>query len=521
VPSWKGLASLGDVRLARLFGPEHGVDGGAIYMEAIGDAVHPPTGLPVVSLYGNSSETLKPRREHLADLDALLFDVADVGARYYTYIWTMFLAMQACAEAGVRFVVCDRPNPIGGAVEGTPQEADYLSFVGLYPISVRHGMTSGEMARLLVAETGLDLDLHVSPVTRWARETSFEATGLPWVPPSPNMPTVATAFVFPGMCLLEGTNLSEGRGTTRPFEMFGAPWLSAPDLSEALNAVALPGVSFLPAHFRPQFEKHAGETCAGAMLFVTDRARFRPFETGLRVIETARRLAPRQFRWRTEPYEFDRRPAVDLLTGSRRFRELLDAGEDIGPEIARHGAGAKDFQRRREPFLLYADRRPAAVAFVGGHNAGKTTLLVDLVPRLKALGLTVGAIKHTSKDAEDDLPGKDSYRLAASGARVCAFATPERTTARRFGEEEELSEILAREFAECDLVLIEGYKTLPVPKIEVSRGGAPRPAVAGAGARISERAAEGDIPTYAFEDLEGIVKEVLRLAGLDRPFARV
>jgi uncharacterized protein YbbC (DUF1343 family) len=237
------------------------VDGGAIYMEAVGNAIHPPTGLPAVSLYGATWDSLRPRFEDLAGLDALVFDVADVGARYYTYNWTMMLAMEACAQAGLRLVVCDRPNPIGGAVEGAPQEEEYLSFVGMYPVPVRHGMTTGEMARFLAQEKGLDVDLVVSPVSGWARDMEFSRTGLPWVSPSPNIPTPATALVYPGMCLLEGTNLSEARGTTRPFEMFGAPWLSAGAFADALNGLDLPGVSFVPVHFRPMFDKHAGETC--------------------------------------------------------------------------------------------------------------------------------------------------------------------------------------------------------------------------------------------------------------------
>ncbi len=517
IPSWKALHELPDAKLVRLFGPEHGVDGGAIYMEAVGSTTHAATGLPSVSLYGRTAESLKPRREDLQDLDALVFDVADVGARYYTYIWTMLLSMEACAEAGARFVVCDRPNPIGGAVEGAPQDPDHLSFVGLYPLSVRHGMTAGEIARLLAAEKKMDVDLIVSPVTGWARDTDYEATGLPWVSPSPNIPSPLTALVYPGMCLLEGTNLSEGRGTTRPFELFGAPWLSAATFVEALNALALPGVQFIPTHFRPMFDKHAGETCAGALLHVTDRATYRSFETGLRIIEAARRLAPGDFRWRTEPYEFDPRPAIDLLTGSPRYREAVDAGRDLRAEIERHDRGADEFCRRREPHLIYPDRRPAVVAFVGAHNAGKTTLIVNLVPRLKALGFTVGTIKHASKDAEDDVPGKDSHRHAASGATVSVFATPHRLTSRALGAEARFDELLAHEFSGCDIVLIEGYKSLPVPKIEVMRASVSRPPVGAVQARISDRPEPGDVPTFRFEDLDRIIALVLRMAGLDRP----
>lgn len=516
VPSWKALAGLAAGKLARLFGPEHGVDGGALYMESVGHAVHPVTGLPVVSLYGSSIESLKPRPESLKDLEALVFDVADVGARYYTFVWTMMLAMEAAAEAGLRFVVCDRPNPIGGAVEGAPQDEGFLSFVGLHPLPVRHGMTAGELARLFAAEKRLSLDLVVCPADGWARAMPFAETELPWVPPSPNMPTVETALVYPGMCLLEGTNVSEGRGTTSPFLQFGAPWLDSLRLAAALNELRLPGVTFLPTHFRPAFDKHAGATCGGARLVLTEAAAFRSFETGLRVVETARRLAPKDFRWRTEPYEFDPRPAIDLLTGSDRFRRIADAEEDLAPEIARHDAGGEAFLARRAPHLSYPGSRPAVLAFVGGHNAGKTRLVAALVPKLAARGLKVGTIKHTTKDAEDDVAGKDSYVHARAGAAVGAFVTPERTTVRRFGPEEPFDRVIGRAFAGCDLVLVEGYKSLPVAKVEVTRQGIPRPAVPGPVLRVGDGAPPDGVPTLAADDLDGIAAAVLRIAGLAR-----
>ena len=519
IPTWQALL-WSEAKLARLFGPEHGVDGSALYMEAVGNATHAASGLPAVSLYGRSVETLRPRPEHLEGLDAIVFDVADVGSRYYTYNWTMLLAMEACAAAGVRFIVCDRPNPLGGEVEGAPQDPEFLSFVGLHPVSVRHGMTTGELARLVLAETKLDLDLEVVPAIGWARAMPYEETGLPWVPPSPNIPSVATARVYPGMALLEGTNLSEARGTTKPFEMFGAPWLSPPALSGALEALGLPGVSFLPVYFRPEFEKHAGVVCGGAAMHVTEPDRFRGFETGLRVIETARQLDTAEFRWRKEPYEFDPRPAVDLLSGSARFRETLDAGAVLSEEIARHRAGAEGFRKRREPYLIYPERRPAVVSFVGGHGAGKTTLLVELVPRLTALGLRVGVIKHSSKDAEDDVPGKDSQRLAASGAAVSAFVTPARATVRRLEDEKRIQDLIRRDFSDCDLVLVEGYKSLDFPRIEVARRGAPRPEIAGAMARVSDQDFGDATPTFSFGDHDGIIRDVLRAAGLDRPGAR-
>jgi molybdopterin-guanine dinucleotide biosynthesis protein MobB len=509
VPAWRALFDRKDLRLAKLFGPEHGVDGGAVYMEAVTDAVHAPTGLPVVSLYGAVAASLRPSPEELEGLDALVFDIPDVGSRYYTYNWTMLLAMEACAAYGLRLVVCDRPNPLGGGLEGAPQEPGFLSFVGLHPIPVRHGLTTGELARLLRAERGFDVDLIVVPMEGWARAMPFGATGLPWLPPSPNIPTLESARVYPGMCLLEGTNVSEGRGTTRPFEVFGAPWLSPLAVVDALNARALPGVRFAPTHFRPMFEKHAGSTCAGAQILVTDPEAYRAFETGLRVIETVSRLAPGEFSWRLEPYEFDERPAVDSLSGSDRFRRMVSAGEDLAPEIARHDAAAREFAARRAPFTLYPERRPAALAFVGSHNSGKTTLLTALIPRLVAAGLRVGALKHTGKDFEDDTVGKDSQRLSAAGARVTAFVTPARTSVRRFGAGEPVEAILEREFPDCDVVLVEGFKGSTLPMVEVRRRGVDPVPIANPILRVADEDPGDGVATYASSRLDDIQARLL------------
>ncbi len=249
---------------------------------------------------------------------------------------------------------------------------------------------------------------------------------------------------------------------------------------------------------------------------MTDRAAFRPFQTGLRVIEAARKAGPLEFRWRTEPYEYDDRPAIDLLTGSPRYRETVESGESLRAEIARHFEGARQFRTRREAHLLYPDRKPAVVAFVGGHDSGKTSILVELVPRLKAKGIVVGTIKHTTRDVDDDEAGKDSQRHAAAGAAVAALVTPGRTTSRRFGEEETFAEVISREFGACDLVLVEGYKSLPIPKIEVIRTGIPRPEVIEPVARISDGPFQGSVPTLSFGDWDAIVATVLHAAGLDR-----
>jgi uncharacterized protein YbbC (DUF1343 family) len=267
----------------------------------------------------------------------------------------MMLCMEAAAEAGLGFVVLDRPNPIGGVlVEGPALRPGFESFCGLHDLAVRHGMTVGELALLFQAERKLALDLEIVPCEGWRRTASFRETGLPWVFPSPNMPTPETALVYPGMCLLEGTNLSEGRGTTRPFELFGAPWLDARRLAEDLARERLPGVLFRPASFVPTWDKHAGVRCHGVELHVSDPARFRPFRTGLAAVLHARRQDPARFAWRTEPYEFVSGVlAFDLLCGSAREREGIEAGATTG-ELGRGFAPEeRAFARRRAPYLLY------------------------------------------------------------------------------------------------------------------------------------------------------------------------
>jgi uncharacterized protein YbbC (DUF1343 family) len=350
------LAAAPDVTLAALFGPEHGVRGEAQYMQPVTSAVDSRTGVPVHSLYGSSFESLRPQPDWLAGLDVVLFDIQDVGARYYTYLATMALAMEACARAGVAFVVLDRPNPLGGVlVEGNHVGPGFRSFVGLYDVPARHGLTAGELARLLEAEQRWGTDLTVVPCEGWTRGMAWSDTGLHFIPPSPNMPTVDTALVYPGMCLLEGTNLSEGRGTCRPFEQFGAPFLSAPALVQALGALRLPGLAVRPVSFTPTFDKHRGLSCAGAFLHVVDKAAFRPVRTGLAAVATARALAPADFGWRADAYEFVAgTPAFDLLCGTDAVRGALEAGAAF-PEAAKLLDDASDaFLQRRQPYLLYA-----------------------------------------------------------------------------------------------------------------------------------------------------------------------
>ncbi len=343
------------LRLAALFGPEHGVRGDAQYMAAVGDGIDRRTGVRVHSLYGNSAESLRPADRTLRGLDALVFDIQDIGARYYTYQATMLFCMEAAARAKLPFFVLDRPNPIGGrAVEGPALRPGFESFCGVHDVAVRHGLTVGELAAMYREERGLDLALTVIPCRGWRREMFQRETGFPWVFPSPNMPTPETALVYPGMCLLEGTNLSEGRGTTRPFELFGAPWIDAERLAEALAADRLPGVRFRPVRFVPTWDKHAGAKCHGVEVAVTDREAFRPFRTGVACIAAARAQNPRRFRWRTETYEFVKRvPAFDLLCGSAREREALERGGEWRRLAAEWSREERAFLKRRSRHLRY------------------------------------------------------------------------------------------------------------------------------------------------------------------------
>lgn len=345
------------VELAALFGPEHGVRGDAQYMAAVGEERDPRTGVRAFSLYGETVSSLRPTAAQLEGLDALVFDVQDVGTRFYTYQATMMLCLEAAAEAGLAFVVLDRPNPIDGvSVEGPRLRPGFESFCGLHDLAVRHGMTVGELALFFRAERSLDVELTVVHAHGWRRTQRFRETGLPWVFPSPNMPTPETALVYPGMCLLEGTNLSEGRGTTRPFELFGAPWLDGARLAEALAGEQLPGAGFRPVSFVPTWDKHAGTRCHGVELFVTDPARFRPFRTGLACVVAARRQDPKRFAWRTEPYEFvEGIPAFDLLCGSAREREAIEAGASTAELAKAFVAEERAFERRRRSYLVYEE----------------------------------------------------------------------------------------------------------------------------------------------------------------------
>jgi uncharacterized protein YbbC (DUF1343 family) len=347
------LANAPGVTLAALFGPQHG-----FRSDLQDNMIETPHGddrarrVPVYSLY---SETREPTAEMLKGLDFLVIDLQDIGTRIYTYVYTMANCLRACARHGVRAVVCDRPNPIGGArVEGPMLRDGWTSFVGQFPIPMRHGMTIGELARLFNEHFGIGTELDVVPMEGWRREMYFDQTGLPWVMPSPNMPTLDSAIVFPGAVLFEGTNISEGRGTTRTFELIGAPWIDGERLAEAMNRRNLPGVRFRPVFFEPTFQKHAQKTCGGCQIHVLDRAAFEPVASGVALLEEFRRQNPGRFGWKPPPYEYEHeRLAIDLLFGSDALRQGLEAGRSADQISGSWDADVRAFQPTRERYLLY------------------------------------------------------------------------------------------------------------------------------------------------------------------------
>jgi uncharacterized protein YbbC (DUF1343 family) len=340
------------VRLVRLFAPEHGLWGAAQDHAAIANARDPVTGLAVISLYGAKRE---PTAAMLAGLDVLVVDLQDIGSRYYTFQWTLALALRACARAGVAVVVLDRPNPLGGTiVEGNLPDPAFASFVGLYPLPARPGLTLGEVAAWLARAHGLRPRLSVVGMRGWRRAMLWEDTGVPWVAPSPNMPTPDTARVYPGGCLIEGTNLSEGRGTTRPFEWVGAPFLDAHRYAGALERLGLPGVRFRPVRFRPTFHKWARRLCGGVQVHVEHRGRFKPFLTGLALLAVARQQSPRRFAWRRPPYEFEfKRLPIDILLGTDTVRRRLERGATLAELERGWLKELSSWTRRRAGFLMY------------------------------------------------------------------------------------------------------------------------------------------------------------------------
>lgn len=342
----------GQVNVVAVFGPEHGFRGTAQAGGSEGNYTDPRTGLPVYDAYGADAAKLAMLLRK-ASVEQLVFDIADVGVRFYTYIWSMYTAMQAAAQSRVPFVVLDRPNPLGGSAFGPRLDPHYASGVGMLPIALQHGMTVGELARMfdreyLPGSVGTSLaHLEVIPAEGWARNEPFTSTGLPWVPPSPNMPSPDTAVVYPGTGMFEGTLLSEGRGTARPFEIIGAPGIDW-RWAEALNAARLPGLRFRETYFVPTFSKFANVTCGGVQLHQDpDSANgFDPIRTAVTMIVTAKRLYPQVFGWRPDLW-------IDKLFGSDRLRTMIDAGADTDAIVATWEAELSDFRRQREPYLLY------------------------------------------------------------------------------------------------------------------------------------------------------------------------
>ncbi len=349
------LAARG-IPIRRIFAPEHGLHATAQDMIAWDGQ---DDRIAVVSLYGTAAESLRPRRELLADLDIVLFDIADVGARYYTYQATLGYIMEASVGTGCRIIVLDRPNPIDGAtVEGNVVEPGFESFVSAYPLAVRHGMTMGELATFFRDDLGIDAIIEVARCEGWERHQYLDDTDVPWVYPSPNMPTLETAILYPGMCLIEGTNLSEGRGTTRPFHLVGAPFLDAVAFTRLCRVGAadagLSGAAFRPATFEPRFQKFAGQTCHGVEITVTARHALESFLLGLVVIEAALRAAPRDFAWRTETYEFVDHPiAIDLLCGNMEARVGLESRIQPRELLTGWATPLAQWEERRQACLLY------------------------------------------------------------------------------------------------------------------------------------------------------------------------
>lgn len=347
------------VPIVRLFGPEHGVRATLQDMEHVIESRDPVTGIETISLYGTTAASLHPQPEHLEDLDVVLFDIQDIGARFYTYQATLGFMMAVAGRVDTRVVVLDRPNPIGGLkVEGNLVQPGYESFVGAYPLAVRHGMTLGELARYFQRHCGVDCEVDVVRAEGWRRSLWHDQTGLPWVYPSPNMPTLETATIYPGMCLFEGTNISEGRGTTRPFHLFGAPWVDPQRLAslceEGARQVGLRGVRFRPAAFVPGFQKHARQACGGCEVHVVDREALDAFLLGLVTVRACYLENPDRFAWRTETYEYVDDPiAIDLLIGDDTYRTCVEQGGDLRDLLAAWEPARQEFLERRQGCLLY------------------------------------------------------------------------------------------------------------------------------------------------------------------------
>jgi uncharacterized protein YbbC (DUF1343 family) len=340
------------IALKVIFAPEHGLYG-ALQDQAPARTYHDKTHrIPIVSLYG---KRLTPTEQYLRKIDTLVIDINDIGSRYYTFLWSAILLIHEARQHNIKAVVLDRPNPLNGlSVEGAVLEPAFTSFVGLFPLPVRHGMTMGELCTLMNKEMMLNADITVVKMKGWRRSQYFPDTSLQWTMPSPNMPSFNTALVYPGMCLLEGTNVSEGRGTTRPFEIFGAPWIKASALVNALLQQNLQGVGFRPLRFIPTFGKYKGRLCSGAHIYVTTRSVFRPFTTALTIIRTIIELYPQKFKWRTPPYEFERRKMpFDILVGNSWIRPALENKRSISEISKKWQPALTRFKKKRKAYMLY------------------------------------------------------------------------------------------------------------------------------------------------------------------------
>ena len=347
------VAGADGVTLGAIFGPQHGFHSNL--QDNMIETPHASDGRRQVPVYSLYSETREPTAKMLEGLDALVIDLQDIGARIYTFIYTMANCLRAAGRHGVPVIVCDRPNPIGGVrVEGPMLEPGFESFVGQYPIPMRHGMTVGELAQLFNEHFRLGAALEVVQMEGWRREQYWDETGAPWVMPSPNIPTLDSAIVYPGTVLFEGTMLSEGRGTTRPFELVGAPWIDADAFAERMNRLGLAGVHFRPATFEPTFQKHAKTPCGGCQIHVTDRQAFAPVAVGAALLREFHGTAPKQFAWRQPPYEYehDKLP-IEILAGSSALREQVDSQAPLSEIVASWKPGEDGFRELRSRFLLY------------------------------------------------------------------------------------------------------------------------------------------------------------------------
>lgn len=354
IPTLIKLHEHPDFNLVKLFGPEHGLWGMAQDMESVDQEFDPLTKLPVKSLYGSTIDSIKPCVSDFENLDILICDLQDIGARYYTYIYTMAFCMEIAAKTQTKVIVLDRPNPIGNALEGNILDIKYRSFVGYYPILTRHGMTMGELASYFNTEENLNCDLEVISMKDWNRHSYYDENNLVWVAPSPNMPTIDTAILYPGLCLLEATEISEGRGTTRPFEWVGAPYIDPFLLAEKLNQLKLSGVFFRPIGFKPGFQKFQNQFCYGVQIHLLDRVNLQPLLIGVKIIETIYHLYPQDFKWREKPYEFvEEIPAIDLLWGNDSLRKSLESGVETSELIKNMDSDIKLFLKKRDPYLLY------------------------------------------------------------------------------------------------------------------------------------------------------------------------